>query len=103
MNMEATEQEKGQVEEIVSRIAEAQGVENEAARTLLLRYGCAGDCDWYRIKSETEGFRKGGLTDEEKGAVEAAMSEVLPGAGIEEIWQVVHGVMCADRPGKQPS
>ena len=103
MSMEATEQEKGQVEEVISRIAEAQGVNAEAARKLLHRYGCGGSCDWYKTKSKAAGFQKGGLTDEENAAVEGAISEVLPGAGDEEVWYVVHGVLCPGHPRKQPS
>ena len=103
MNMEVTEQEKGQVEGIISRIAEAQGVETEAARKLLHRYGCGGGCDWYKTKSEAAGFQKGGLTDEENAAVEDAIGQVLPGAGGEEVWYVVHGVLCPGHPRKKTS
>ncbi len=103
MNMEATEQEKSQVEEIISRVAETQGVDSEAARKLLHRYGCGGGCDWYKTKSKATGFEKGGLAEEENAAVEAAISEVLPQANDEQVWYVVHGVLCPGHPRKQPS
>ncbi len=103
MNTEATEQEKSQVEEIMAWVAEAQALEKETARKLLHRYICGGQCDWYQTKSEAAGFSKGGLTEAEKATVQSAVSEVLPGASEEEVWYVVHGVLCPGHPRTRPS
>lgn len=101
--MEATEQEKKQVAQIISRVADIQGLDRQGARTVLHRYVCGGKCDWYRTKSEAAGFRKGGLTEEENAALERVFSEVLPGASDDQVGYVVHGVLCPGHPRSRPS
>jgi len=101
--MEATDQEKKQVEHIISRVADTQGLDAQGARQLLHRYICGGKCDWYRTKSGAAGFRKGGLTEKENTALDRAFSEVLPGLGDDQVWHVVHGVLCPGHPRSRPA
>lgn len=92
--MEATEQENRQVEEIMSRVCQARGLDRDAARKLLHRYVCGGKCEWYQTKSKAAGFRKGGLSEEERATMQSAMREVLGEVTEEEVWRVIHGVLC---------
>ncbi len=100
--MEATEQEKSQVQAVISRVARDQGLDEQEARKLLHRYICGGKCDWYQTKSKAAGFRKGGLTAHEQATLEGAITEVLPGASDEQVWYVVHGVLCPGHPRTRP-
>ncbi len=99
---EATEQEKMQVAEILRRVAQARGVDQQQARDLLHKYVCGGKCDWYRTKSQAAGFDKDDLTDEDRLAIKSVIEKVLAGCSDDEVWYIVHGVLCPGHPRRRP-
>ncbi len=100
--MEATDEEKQQVEEILHRVAESLDVDRNEARKLLHRYVCGGDCDWYKTRREATEFEMGGLSGQETAVVREAVSDILHDPSPEEAWYVIHGVLCAGHPRSHP-
>jgi len=100
--MNATKQEKHQVEEILHRVSAALELDGEEARKLLHRYVCAGKCNWYETRRDPADFQMGGLSDQQMTIVREAISGILPDSSPEQAWYVIHGVLCPGHPRSHP-
>jgi len=92
--MSVTAEQQEQVMGVISRVAQAEGVDRDRARGLVHRFVCQGKCGWYRREAEKVGFKKGDITPAQEETIEEAIAQLMEGLTLEEAMAHIHEVIC---------